>query len=322
MKTVILTGGAGFIGSVVARKLLAKNYRVICIDNFTDDLYDPKLKENNISAFVDDKNFVLYRTDICNLEELKNIFEKEKPEFVVHLAAKANTRKAVGEPRSYIDVNIVGTLNILELSKDYKIENIIIASSSSVYGNSVQMPLTETEPADRALSPYGMTKRADEILAYTYHHNFGMNITCLRYFNAYGENNRPDLVPYIWGNLILDGEEIEISGDGSRSRDYTYIGDIANGTIRAMEKPLGFEVINLGNNRPVSLNELVQVFEKVTNQKAKVKSRPSNKASVESTCADISKAKKLLGWEPTTPIEEGIEKLIVWLRDYRAKNRV
>ncbi len=322
MKTVILTGGAGFIGSVVARELLAKKYKVICIDNFSDDLYDPALKEDNISAFNDNKNFVLYRTDICNLEELKDIFEREKPELVVHLAARANTRKAVGEPQSYLDVNIGGTLNILELAKDYKIENVVIASSSSVYGNSTKMPLNEDEPADRPLSPYGMTKRADEVLAFTYHHNFQMNITCLRYFNAYGENNRPDLVPYIWGNLILDDGEIEISGDGSRSRDYTYIGDIADGTIKAMEKPLGFEIINLGNSRPVSLKELVSVFEKVTSKTVKVKSRPSNKASVESTCADIRKAKKLLDWEPTTPIEQGIEKLIVWLRNYRLKNSV
>ncbi|MHB0978210.1 MAG: GDP-mannose 4,6-dehydratase [Minisyncoccota bacterium] len=322
MKTVILTGGAGFIGSVVARELLAKNYKVVCVDNFSDDLYDPVLKEDNVSAFKDNKNFVLYRTDVCNLEELKNIFEKEKPELVVHLAARANTRKAVGEPQSYVDTNISGTLNILELSKDYKIANVVIASSSSVYGNSSKMPLNEDEPADRPLSPYGMTKRADEILAFTYHHNFQINITCLRYFNAYGENNRPDLVPYIWGNLILDDGEIEISGDGSRSRDYTYIGDIADGTIKAMEKPLGFEIINLGNSRPVSLKELVGVFEKVTGKKAKVKSRPSNKASVESTCADTRKAKELLNWEPTTPIEQGIEKLIVWLRNYRTKNIV
>lgn len=322
MKTVILTGGAGFIGSVVARELLAKKYRVICVDNFTDDLYDPRYKEDNVSVFEDNKDFILYRTDICNLEELKNIFEKEKPQLVVHLAARANTRKAVGEPQSYIDVNIIGTLNILELSKDFKIENVVIASSSSVYGNSPSMPLSENDSADKPLSPYGMTKRADEILAFTYHHNFQMNITCLRYFNAYGENNRPDLVPYIWGNLILDGEEIEISGDGSRSRDYTYIGDIADGTIKAMEKPLGFEIINLGNSRPVSLKELVAVFEEVANTKALVKSRPSSKASVECTYADIKKAKKLLNWEPTTSIEQGIEKLITWLRDYRLKNGV
>src|ERR1035437_3792135 len=322
MKTVIVTGGAGFIGSVVVRELLSKKYKVICVDNFADDLYDPALKEYNVSAFSNNKNFVLYRTDVCNLEELRNVFEKEKPELVIHLAARANTRKAVGEPQSYLDVNIGGTLNILELSKDFKIENVVIASSSSVYGNSTKMPLSESEPADRPLSPYGMTKRADEVLAYTYHHNFQMNITCLRYFNAYGENNRPDLVPYIWGNLILDNAEIEISGDGSRSRDYTYIGDIADGTIKAMEKPLGFEVINLGNSRPVSLKELVGVFEKVTGKTAKVKSRPSHKASVESTCADITKAKELLNWEPTTPIELGIEKLIAWLRNYRTKNSV
>ncbi|KND48436.1 MAG: dTDP-glucose 4,6-dehydratase [Parcubacteria bacterium C7867-005] len=322
MKTVLVTGGAGFIGSVVSRELLSKDYRVVCVDNFTDDLYDPALKEDNVKRLSGNTNFILYRTDICNFGELGDVFKKENPQFVVHLAARANTRKAVEEPRSYIDVNIGGTLNILELSKEHGVANIVIASSSSVYGNSTNMPLNENDPADRALSPYGMSKRADEILAFTYHHNFKMNITCLRYFNAYGENNRPDLVPYIWGNLILDGGEIEVSGDGSRSRDYTYVGDIADGTIKAMEKPLGFEVINLGNHRPVSLKELVTVFEVVTGLQAKVKSRPSNKASVETTYADITKAKKLLDWEPTTPIEEGIEKLITWLRDNRLKNIV
>ncbi len=194
MGTVILTGGAGFIGSVVARQLLDKGYRVVCIDNFTADLYSPELKENNVVSLQEDEGFVLFRVDICNSKELDDIFAKERPEYVIHLAARANTRNAVADPQSYIDVNISGTLSVLECSKKYSVRNVVIASTSSVYGNNSNMPLSEDDFADRPLSPYGMSKRSDEMLAYTYHHNFKTNITCLRYFNAYGENNRPDLV--------------------------------------------------------------------------------------------------------------------------------
>jgi UDP-glucuronate 4-epimerase len=314
MKKVLLTGGAGFIGSVVAKELLVKGYEVICIDNFTDDLYDPVLKEGNVAELFQNESFSLHRVDVADLANLQKIFESEKPECIIHLAARANTRKAVADPYPYMDTNIVGTLNILEMAKSFGIKNTVIASSSSVYGNSTRTPFEENDTADRPLSPYGMSKRACELLAYTYHHNFNLNVTCLRYFNAYGENNRPDLVPYVWGRAILNDEEIVISGDGKRSRDYTYVGDIASGTIVAMEQPLGFEIINLGNSRPVSLNELLKVFELVVGKKVSVKSRPSIKSSVENTCANIDKAKNLLGWEPTTHIEDGIAKLVTWLK--------
>ncbi|MEK7554181.1 MAG: NAD-dependent epimerase/dehydratase family protein [Patescibacteria group bacterium] len=313
MKTVLVTGAAGFIGSNLTGALLEKGYRVVGVDNF-DDTYDICFKEGNITPFLNNENFAQYRIDIRDEDVLKSVFEKEKPEYVVHLAAKADTRKAVDTPRVYISVNIDGTLNILELCREHPVENLIIASSSSVYGNSSHVPFTEDQPADRPISPYGATKRAIEHLAHTYHHNFGMNITCLRYFNAVGENNRPGMVPYIWTEKILRGEEIEISGDGSRRRDYTYIGDIVRGTILAMEKPLGFEVINLGNNTPASLNELLAIFEKVIGIKARVKSRPSHGASVEVTYANVDKAKKLLDWEPSTSLEEGITKLVAWFR--------
>jgi UDP-glucuronate 4-epimerase len=321
MQTVLITGGAGFIGSNVIPKLIDKGYRVVCVDNF-DDLYDPKLKEENIAPFLTNPNFVLERVDVRDLEGLKNIFEREKPAYIVHLAARPDTRDAVNDPRLYLSINVDGTLNVLELAKDYKVKNVALASSSSVYGNDPDVPWKETASADRPISPYGATKRTTEHLAHTYHHNFGLNVNCLRYFNAYGENNRPTMVPYLWGMAILKDEEIEISGDGSRQRDYTYVGDIAEGTIMAMEKPLGFEVFNLGNHEPVSLKDLLQVFEKVVGKRAKVKSRPSNKASVEVTYADISKAKKMLNWQPTTSIEDGVTKLVDWLRDHRLKETV
>ena len=313
MKTILVTGAAGFIGSNLTLALLAQGYRVVGVDNF-DDTYDTRFKEANIAPFTTNANFVLNRTDIRDLTALTAVFETEKPSYVVHLAAKADTRKAVDTPRLYTSVNIDGTLNILELCREYPVENLVVASSSSVYGNSSKAPFTEDQSADQPISPYGATKRAVELLAHTYHHNFGMNITCLRYFNAVGENNRPNMVPYIWTEKFLHDDEIEISGDGSRRRDYTYIGDIVRGTILAMEKPLGFEVINLGNNTPVSLNELLAIFEKVIDTKVKVKNRPSHSASVEITYADVSKAKKLLDWEPTTSLEDGIRRLVAWFR--------
>ncbi len=313
MKTVLVTGAAGFIGSNLTKALLERGYRVVGVDNF-DDTYDLRFKESNIAPFADNANFTLHRADIRDLPAMEKIFEAERPSYVVHLAAKADTRKAVDTPRLYTSVNIDGTLNILELCREYPVENLVIASSSSVYGNSLHIPFTEDQPADRPISPYGATKRSVEHLAHTYHHNFGTNVTCLRFFNAVGENNRPGMVPYVWAERLLKGEEVEISGDGSRRRDYTYIGDIVRGTILAMEKPLGFEIINLGNTAPASLNELVAIFEKIIGVKAIVKSRPSTKPSVEITYADITKAKKLLDWEPTTSLEEGITKLVAWFR--------
>lgn len=316
MNTVILTGGAGFIGSNLIPKLLDKGYKVVCVDNF-DDTYDPGIKEKNISIFKDNPNFVLERVDIRDLDKLKKVFENNKPKFVVHLAAKADTRDAVDNPFIYTSINIDGTLNVLECARIFAIENIALASSSSVYGNTEAVPWNENETADKPLSPYGATKRAVELVAYTYHHNFKMNITCLRYFNAYGENNRPNMVPYKWADLMLHNKEIEISGDGSRKRDYTYVGDIADATLLAMEKPLGFEILNIGNKNPISLNELLAVFEKIIGVKAKVVSRKSNSASVEITYADITKAKNLLDWEPKVSIEEGIGNLVKWFRDNR-----
>ncbi|MFA6503283.1 MAG: GDP-mannose 4,6-dehydratase [Candidatus Paceibacterota bacterium] len=318
MQTVLVTGAAGFIGSNLTRALLEEGYRVVGVDNF-DDTYDLRFKEGNVAPFLGSENFKLERVDICDLDALNAVFEKERPSYVVHLAAKADTRRAVDTPRVYVSVNIDGTLNILELCRKYPVQNLVIASSSSVYGNSSRVPFTEDQPADRPLSPYGATKRSVELLAYTYYHNFNIPITCLRYFNAHGENNRPGMVPYIWTEKLLRGEEIEISGDGSRTRDYTYIGDIVRGTILAMKKPLGFEVINLGNNKPVSLSELLATLEKILGVKANVRSRESHGASVEETYADIEKAKQLLGWEPLVSLEEGLTRLVAWFRANRLK---
>lgn len=316
MKTVLVTGGAGFIGSNLVQKLLEKGYRVACVDNF-DDTYDPALKEDNVASFLENEHFALYRVDIRDADALRDVFEKEKPARVAHLAAKADTRDAVKNPRAYLAVNMDGTLNVLELCREFGVTMTVIASSGSVYGNNPNIPWTEDERTDLPLSAYGVTKKAIEMLAYTYHHNFGMHIICLRYFNVYGERNRPNMVPYKWAKAFLTGEEIEMSGEGTRKRDFTYVGDVADATVLALESSLGYEVINIADSHALSLTELFDVFKKVTGTTPTVRTRPSHPASVNEMYADNSKAKTLLDWEPKVFIEEGVGRLVAWFRAHR-----
>ncbi len=315
-KTVLVTGGAGFIGSNLVEELLNQKFKVICVDNF-DDTYDPKFKEQHIAPFKKNKNFVLYRSDIRDLAKMKSIFKKEKPKYVAHLAAKADTRDAVANPYIYTSVNIEGSLNILELAKEFNVKQTVVASSGSVYGNNPNIPWVEDEKTDFPLSAYGATKKFVEMLSYTYHHNFGMNIVCLRYFNVYGENNRPNMVPYKWAEAILNGWELELSGTGDRRRDFTYVKDVAEATVLAIQTPLTYKVINVANSSPVSLKELLSIFEKVTGIKANVKSRPSNNASANEMFANSEEAQKVLGWKPKVSIEEGITKLVAWFKENR-----
>jgi UDP-glucuronate 4-epimerase len=315
-ETVLVTGAAGFIGSNLCQELLAQGFRVVGVDNF-DDTYPRAFKEEHLVSCKEHSHFELVELDICDREALLALAKRVTPTYIVHLAAKADTRVAVDEPLPYVDTNITGTLNVFDASREVGVKNIVSASSSSVYGNDEHIPWKETSSADHPISPYGATKRAGELFAYAYHHNFGLNITCLRFFNVYGENNRPGMVPYKWTRALLLGEEIEMSGGGTRKRDYTYIGDIIAGVTVAMRKPLGYEIINLGNSSPLSLKELLSVLEQATGVAGKVKERPSHKASVEETYADISKAKELLGWEPKTSTADGMARLVAWMRAHR-----
>ena len=319
MKTVLVTGGAGFIGSrTILQLLISGNVRVVCVDNF-DDTYDRSFKEQNVRQFSDNSSYVQYEADITDKDAINEIFEKEKPTHILHLAAKADTRDAILNPQTYIDTNITGSLNILEAAKTHNVENIVAASSSSVYGNNERVPWQESDQDLHPISPYGVTKYAFENLAYTYHLHFSLPITLLRYFNVYGENNRPGMVPYKWAEAMLTDKQIEISGDGERRRDYTYVGDTVRGTIAALWKPLGFEIINLGHGSPLSLNELLALFEKTTGEKAAFTSRASHPGSVEHTYADATKAYKLLGWKPKVSHEIGIQRLVDWFRENRLK---
>jgi len=316
METVLVTGGAGFIGSHLVKALLNRGYRVACVDNF-DDTYDPHFKEEHIAPFLDHEQFALYRVDIRDTEALRAVFAKERPTSVAHLAAKADTRHAVVHPHIYLSVNMDGTLNVLEFCREFGVRMVVIASSGSVYGNNPNTPWREDLPTDLPLSAYGVTKKATEMLAYTYHHNFGMSVVCLRYFNVYGENNRPTMVPYKWAKAFLNGEEIEMSGEGTRKRDFTYVGDAAEATVLALESPLQYEIINIADSRPHSLNELFDVFVRVTGVTPLVRKRPSHKASVNEMYADSRKAQRLLGWEPKVFLEEGVARLVVWFREHR-----
>lgn len=317
MKKVLVTGGAGFIGSATIDLLLkTTDAEVVCVDNF-DDTYDRAFKEENVAQFKDSERFSLYEVDIVDLESLDKVFSETKPSHVLHLAAKADTRNAVENPQIYIDTNITGTLNVFECAVKHGVEKVVAASSSSVYGNNTNVPWQESNKDLLPLSPYGVTKLSTEHLAYTYFKNHNLPITMLRYFNAYGEHNRPNMVPYIWTEALLKEEPIKISGDGLRKRDYTYVGDIARGTAKALEVDLGFEVLNLGHGSPLSLKELLSLLEEVTGKKAEVVSRPSHPASVEETYADTAKAKELLGWEPEVSHEEGLGRLVSWFSDHR-----
>ncbi|MBI5401173.1 MAG: GDP-mannose 4,6-dehydratase [Candidatus Yonathbacteria bacterium] len=323
MKTILVTGGAGFIGSNLIEVLLKRKWvgRVVCVDNL-DPYYDPAFKKENIKPFLKNEKFKFYKTDIRDFDAMEKIFENEKPTFVVHLAAKANARASVKNPDEYYSVNIHGTLNLLELSRDIRVKKFIFISSSSVYGNTAKSPFSELSTTDFPLAPYGASKKAGEVFAYTYAHNFKIPIVCLRLFNAYGERQRPDLVIYKWVENILKGESIEMSGHGKRARDFTYVGDIVHAIELALKSGKEYEIFNIGNSKPVSLLVLLKHVEKVLGKKAVVITRPSHHASVESTYADIRKAKKVLGWEPEVSLEEGITRFANWLRNNRFKNIV
>ncbi|OGD83131.1 hypothetical protein A3A54_01110 [Candidatus Curtissbacteria bacterium RIFCSPLOWO2_01_FULL_39_62] len=304
---ILIIGCAGFIGSHLTDKLLSEGYQVVGVDNF-NDYYDPKTKESNLKDALKHKNFKLYRQDILNFGELKKIFEEEKPGKVVHLAARAGVRPSIADPLLYSQVNVGGTVNLLKLSVDFKVKQFIFGSSSSVYGNSKRLPFSENDLCDTIISPYGASKMAAEFWVESFYHTFGLKSIILRFFTVYGPRGRPDMAPALFTKATLEDKKIKQFGDGSTARDYTYIDDIIDGILKAIGKYFDFEVINLGNNHPVSLNELIGTLEKTVNKKAIIEQAPNQKGDVEKTWANIEKAKKLLNWAPKTSISLGLKK--------------
>ncbi len=316
--TILLTGAAGFIGSHVADRLLKRGDTVIAVDNF-NDYYNPQFKEENISHNSKNPKYHLERADIADEKVMRALFEKYKIDSIIHLAAQAGVRISIQEPLHVQKNNIAATFILLELSREYSVNEFIFASSSSVYGNQKKAPFSETDSVDRPISPYAASKKANELISYTYHHLYRMNCVGLRFFTVYGERGRPDMSPYLFADMIINNKPLRRYGDGSMERDFTYIDDIADGVVACIGKNLGYEIINLGNSNSVTLNEYIETFEKVIGKKANIDQHPEQPGDVQKTYADVSKAKELLNWEPKTNLEEGLTKFIAWFEKYRAE---
>jgi nucleoside-diphosphate-sugar epimerase len=308
-KNVLVTGCAGFIGWKVAQMLLEKGKRVIGIDDM-NDYYDPALKEWRLNTLKDNLNFNFYQLDIADYEGLKDIFVNNKIEIVINLAARAGVRASVENPWVYLDTNIKGTLNLLECSKEFKVKKFILASTSSIYGLQ-EMPFNEEGKTDTPLAPYAATKKGAEVLCYSYHYLYNLDISIVRYFTVYGPAGRPDMSIFKFIKNIEAGKPIPVFGDGEQTRDFTYIDDIADGTIKAI-KPTGYEIFNLGSDHPVKLNFVIKLIEENLGKKAKIKFLPRHPADVTATWAYIEKAKNLLKWKPKISIEHGIENTVKW----------
>lgn len=309
---VFVTGAAGFIGSHLCQRLVAQGVHVVGLDNF-DSFYDPEIKWKNLSGLMHTPLFDLAEADIRDEHVLHRIMA-DPIDVVVHLAAKAGVRPSIEDPMGYQDVNIRGTMEALESARRFGVRKVIFASSSSVYGNNPKVPFCETDNVDNPISPYAATKKAGELLCYTYSHLYGMDISCLRFFTVYGPRQRPDLAIHKFARLIEQGKPIPVYGDGSMRRDFTYIDDIIDGVIAAMERCAGYAIYNLGESRPVRVDELIAAMEKTLGKTAKIERLPMQPGDVNQTYADIDKARRELGYEPKTTLEEGLKKFVEWLR--------
>ena len=313
---ILVTGGAGFIGSHLIERLLEEGYEIVCLDNF-NDYYNPEIKRSNIKPFLRERNFNLVEADIRDKDTLKKVFEKYKFQKVIHLAAQAGVRLSLKQPNLYVDVNVNGTLNLLELSKEYKIKNFIFGSSSSVYGATKEIPFSE-EGKLKPISPYGVSKRTGELLCSTYNHLYNLPVTILRFFTVYGSRQRPDMAIYKFTKLIDEGKKIYLYGDGETSRDYTYVSDIIEGITFALNKDFNYEIFNLGDSNPTTLSHLISLIEKNLGKSAKIKYLPEQPGDPSITFADIGKSKRTLNYEPKVKIEEGIKRFVEWYKNEKS----
>mgnify|MGYP000651632105 CR=1 FL=1 len=313
MKRVLITGAAGFIGSHLAERLLARGDAVVGLDSF-NDYYDPAIKRANTADALKHKRYMLYETDICDEPGLRAVFEKERPDVVVHLAARAGVRPSVENPNLYHQVNVIGGQHILDACRDFKVSNLVFASSSSVYGGSKDVPFRETDPVARPVSPYAATKRMNELQAHVYSHLYGLNVTMLRFFTVYGPRQRPDMAIHKFTRLILEGRPVPMFGDGSTQRDYTYIEDILDGLVRCVDTPFRYEIFNLGEHHTTSLRELIETIARHCGKEALITPRPLQPGDVPITYADIEHARTLLGYAPKFSMDEGIGRFVEWYK--------
>jgi UDP-glucuronate 4-epimerase len=318
MDTILITGGAGFIGSHLCERLLNDEFHVICLDNF-DNFYDPNIKIKNVEVMTQkfSDRFELVTGDIRSPEHLKGIFQKKRIDLVVHLAARAGVRPSIINPLLYQDVNIRGTNVLLEACKEYGIKEFVFASSSSVYGENQRIPFTEEDLDIQPISPYGATKRAGELFCYSYHHLYGMNIACLRIFTAYGPRQRPEMAIHKFTRLIDEGGKIPVYGDGSSRRDYTYIDDLIDGILGVIRYHEGFEIYNLGESQTISLRELIRLIEEAFGKRADIEMLEFQAGDVSVTFADITKAERMLKYQPKVKMKQGIKRFVEWYKENR-----
>ena len=319
-ETILVTGGAGFIGSHLVESLLQEDYRVICLDNFNDS-YSPLLKEQNIRHVLENPDFELIRGDILDIQLLKHIFTGEGlktldsgPSTIIHLAAMAGVRASLISPDIYIDVDVKGTLNLLEMARNYDVKQFIFASSSSVYGINKKVPFSPDDLLPLQVSPYAAAKRCAELYCRTYHHLYNIPITILRLFTVYGQRQRPDMAIRKFISLIFDDKPIPVFGDGKSRRDYTYVSDCIEGFMKAMNKPMDFEIFNIGSGKLIELQELINLLERETGREVKMEHLDNQAGDVPITYADISKTRRTLGYNPKISIEEGVKRFVEWYK--------
>ena len=316
---VVVTGGAGFIGSHLCERLVGRGHEVCCVDSF-DSFYDPAVKRENIAGILGDPRFTLVEADIRDPGAVLDGLASSFPacDVIVHLAARAGVRPSIEDPLLYSQVNLDGTTAMLEVARKLGVDRFVFGSSSSVYGNADKVPFSESDPVDRPISPYAATKRAGELLCHTYHHLFGLSVVCLRFFTVYGPRQRPDLAIHKFTRLLLEGRPIPMFGNGSTERDYTYVDDILQGIEGAIDytaraEPV-FEIVNLGESRTTSLARLIELIGEAVGTKPRIERLPPQAGDVQRTFADVSHARELFGYAPTTPVEAGIPRFVEWMK--------
>ena len=319
MATYLVTGAAGFIGSKVAEQLIDRGDSVVGVDNL-NDAYDVRLKEWRLRQLECKERFTFVRSDIADFPAMRGLFEKARFDAILNLAARAGVRQSVENPQVYIDANVTGTLNLLRLAVEHGVPKFVLSSTSSLYGGDHPRPYVETLSTDRPLSPYAASKKAAEVLCYTYHFLFGLDVTVLRYFTVYGPAGRPDMSLFRFVQWITESKPVILFGNGKQERDFTFVDDVARGTIAAL-KPLGYEIINLGSDEPIVLSDAVRLVEQYTNQQAQVVHEPRHPADVPATWANIGKAEQMLDWRPRTNFAEGVRRLVDWYNANRAWTR-
>ncbi len=315
-RSILVTGGAGFIGSHVCEHLLQRGDEVISLDNL-DDFYDPAIKKAHLQHLAGFPGFTSVVGDIRDGDFLSQLAGNYRIDGIIHLAARAGVRPSIQQPGLYVDVNLNGTTQLLEMARNHSIDHFVFASSSSVYGDRNEVPFHEEDPVDKPVSPYAATKKAGEVICHAFHHLHGIHIFCLRYFTVYGPRQRPEMAIHRFTSLIQSGQPVPMFGDGSMERDFTYIDDIVRGTVAALDRVKGFEILNLGNHRSIRLDALIELIGQSCGKDVIVDRQPAPPGDVSKTCASVDKAAKLIGYSPETSIEDGIEKFITWYNTSR-----